>query len=177
MKKSKYNLEKIISEKDWYYKNSNITSANFPVPEIIETKNPQIIKIKKYTSSEDCLALIKSKGFRPANIYELAIFANECLEQFPDNTVSSFIAFGTKYIDSDGRHRVPYVYRYSDGDWGFNLGCFEFGWDSGHCLLCFCDQTLNPQTLNAPESFDSLTLESRVARLEKIVAGVAELLK
>ena len=43
------------------------------------------------------------------------------------------------WTDSVGDHRVPFVDRYSDGDWTFFLGDFEGDWYADDCLLCFCD--------------------------------------
>lgn len=150
--KQKYNLESLIAKKTWYYKNSYITSANFPVPEIIETENPQIVKMDSSFSSEKALKIIKEKGLRPANIYELAIFANEHPEAFPDGKWTSVLAFGSDYTDSLGDHWVPYVYARDDGDFRFFLGFFGLGWGSDHCLLCFCDKSSDTQTLSKPES-------------------------
>jgi len=41
--------------------------------------------------------------------------------------------------DAGGGHRVPDVYRNSDGDWKFYLGDFGVSWDSAFVLVCFCD--------------------------------------
>lgn len=151
-------IKEFIKSKKWYYVNSNITSENFPKPKTIRTEGAELVKLEKYTSSEDCLELIKSKGLRPANIYELmAYVANTDIEP------STFlVAFGSDYTDSDGLHRVPRVYRYSGGDWGFSLGRFESDWGSGFVLLCFCDQTSESSTLSTDESSDSLTLTAAI---------------
>ena len=45
---------------------------------------------------------------------------------------------------ADGNHRVPNVFRNSDGDWKFNLGYFENDWNDDNCLLCFCYSFFSP---------------------------------
>ena len=75
------------------------------------------------------------------------------------------IALGTDYTDSDGRHRVPFVRRDSDGVRRFDLGYFEGGWGSDDCLLCFCDTQLS-DTSTIKNDVAPLTLEARVQRLE-----------
>ncbi len=153
--KQKYNLEKIIKEyKNVYYQNSDITSKNFPLPEKVETENWKLIKMDKSFSSEEALDKIKSEGCRPANIYELLLWSKNNQEK------SQWVTgFGSSFIDSDGYHGVPRVYRYSDGGWKFDLGHFEYDWSDVHCLLCFCDSTLTTRPL---ENSDTLSLEQAV---------------
>ncbi len=74
---------------------------------------------------------------------------------------SSVLAFGQTWKDSDGGRRVPYVRRYSGGDFKFRLGRFEDGWYGGYVLLAFCD----PSTLTlgtSEQDLNSLTLESAI---------------
>jgi len=161
MKKS---LKQLLNKKKWYHIYKNITEANFPRPKKIETKNPQIIKLEKTMTSQECLDLIKSKGCRPANIWELLEYVNTH-ELEKD---SCLIAFGSQWVDSDGYYRVPDVRRFSDGDFRFDLGNFENDWDDDPCLLVFCDsKPSEPLTLK-----DS-TLETRVdlkREVKKVIA-------
>ena len=161
MTKQKYNLEKIIAGyKNVYSKNPNITSENFPKPEKVETENWKLIKMGRSFSSQEALDKIKSEGCRPANIYELLLWAK-------DNQEKSqwVIGFGSEWKDSDGRHRVPYVDAYGGGDFHFLIGYFEKPWDVDSCLLCFCDSPLTPLGL----------LNERVERLEKLVESIKTL--
>jgi hypothetical protein len=165
MTKPKHSLEKLIAERKYYYVNRDITETNFPVPETIETEGAQIIKLDKTYNSQECLDLIKSKGLRPANIYELAIYANEHPEAWTKNKYTGKIAFGSQFTDSDGFHRVSYVRRASDGDWGFSLGDFGGDWGDDGCLLCFCDQNFDSQSLSpALETSDSLSDAIRIVK-------------
>lgn len=160
MKKQK--LKDILAKKSWYYVNSDITEENFPVPEKIETEGYKIIRMDKSFTSQEVLERIKKEGCRPANIYELAIFANEHPEEFAKEKYTWMIAFGSDYVDSDGCHRVPLVYARDDGDFGFRLGIFEFPWVGGDCFLCFCDPSSDTQALSTDTSSGSLTLEHAI---------------
>lgn len=154
MKKQKYNLENLIKEfSPIYYQNSDLTTKNFPVPDIIETKGMRIIKMDKYFSSQEALDRIKAEGCRPANIYELLIWAK-------DNQKKGqwIVAFGSEWEDAGGDRAVPLVDAGSDGDFRFDLGYFEGAWDDGHCMLCVCDKTLEPKTLKVPSTSAALTL-------------------
>ncbi len=139
----KYNLEKLIKKHKWYYVNSDITEKNFPLPKKIETENPVILKFDNSFSSEEALERCKKEGLRPANIYELLLLKENHPENWPDNTWSSILAFGSQFTDSDGDHRVPLVRAYSDGVFWFSLGDFGRDWASDYCLLCVCDKTFD----------------------------------
>lgn len=128
-------LEQIIKKSEWYYVNSELTSENFPKPDLIETTGAKIIKMGKPFSSQEALDEIKRQGCRPANVWELAEWANEHREEMDKETW--IVALGQIWKDSDGDHGVPFVYRHSDGDFRFNLGYFEGPWDGGGCLLGF----------------------------------------
>lgn len=128
-------LEQIIKKSEGYYVNSDLTSENFPKPDIIETTGAKIIKMEKSFSSQEALDEIKRQGCRPANAWELAKWANEHGEEMDKETW--IVALGQIWKDSDGDHGVPFVYRHSDGDFRFNLGYFEGPWDGGGCLLGF----------------------------------------
>ena len=146
----------IAEYKNVYYKNSDINSENFPMPDRIETENWKLIKMDEPFSSQEALDCIKAKGCRPANIYELLLWAK-------DNQKKSkwVLGFGSEWKDSDGNHRVPRVHRRSGGDWEFRLGYFEFDWFADYCLLGFCDSTLTPGH-SSTESLDSLTLSRAI---------------
>lgn len=152
MKKSQ-TLEDIIKKSKWYYTNDNLTTKNFPIPKTIETENWKLITLDIWTSSKECLQKIKDAGCRPANAYELALWANNHREEVPKG--KWYVAFGqTCFIDGD--HRVPGVGAYSGGGFDFDLGSFEDDWDSNDVLLCFCDKELD-------------TLSSRLKNVEQFM--------
>lgn len=168
LKKGAFNT--LINKQSWYYKNSDLNEENFPI-ETVRTENWKLIKLENYTSSEDCLKLIKDAGCTPANAMELGLFRENHLEEWPDGKWTSIIAFGQTYTDSDGLRRVPSVNRHSDGDWGFGLGYFGGDWVAGHCLLCFCDlQPSETQTTEknvAPLTLPELTDETAISFLRE----------
>lgn len=140
MKKTKVqSLEEIIKQKEWYYVNSNLTTAHFPLT-TTETKNPKIITMSKYFSSQECLDEIKRQGCRPAMAWELANWAVSHRDEMKKGT--SMLAFGQLWVDG-GDHGVPCVSALSGGGFKFGLGCFGGGWDDDYCLLCFCDPALS----------------------------------
>lgn len=155
MKKSP-TIEKLI-EKGYYWTNPDITSANFPVPEKIETEGYKFIPLEKYTSSEECLEIIKQAGYRPANIYEIALLK----ENHPEAFIKGkwYIAFGSTWKDADGRVGVPFVNARTDGDFEFRLGYWGGDWVSGYVLVAFATSPLETTTLSVREHLDSLTLE------------------
>lgn len=152
-------IQEFIKSKKWYYNNSEITEDNFPMPKTVETEGAEIVRLKVYISSEECLALIKSKGLRPANIYELMIYISKHPESFPESKWTGIIALGSEWTDSDGRRRVPFVDRYSDGDWELNLGFFEHVWGVDSCLLCFRDKSSDTSILSESSNSDPLSLK------------------
>lgn len=147
MKTKTPTIEK-LTKSGYYYVNADITAANFPIPETVETENYKIIKMDKSFSSKEAIERIKTEGCRPGNIYELALLKENHPELWPKGQWSSIIAFGTDFTDSGGNHRVPYVFAFSGGGFEFGLGHFEETWNAGFCLLCFCDnqssETLAP---------------------------------
>jgi hypothetical protein len=114
-------------------------------------------------TSQECLDLIKSKGCRPANIWELLEYVNtHKLEKD-----SYLIAFGSQWVDSDGFHRVPYVRRSSDGGFGFDLGFFEIDWDDGYCLLAFQENIINKNKITLSQGAESIIDEDNYNELSK----------
>ncbi|KKS91823.1 MAG: hypothetical protein UV67_C0017G0018 [Parcubacteria group bacterium GW2011_GWC1_43_12] len=84
-----------------------------------------ILSRKKTKSRCGALSSIKARN----EIQETAGAVSGGLERAPRKKLG---------VCSDGRHRVPFVNAYSDGDFKFNLGDFESDWGSDNCLLCFC---------------------------------------
>lgn len=168
MKTKTPSLASLLKPHKLYYLNEAITEKNFPRPKVIQTEGAKVIKLGKWTSSEDCLKLIKDAGCRPANIYELASYIPKMEKG------QWLIGFGSEWTDDAGYHRVPHLYRNSDGDLRFRLGSFASDWRGGLGLLCFCDENLDTEVLS-PES-DTLNLESRLMKLERFREKVIELI-
>lgn len=138
---TKITLEELASKHKFYHQNPNLTTKNFPPPETIATENWQVVEIDKTMTSEEVLDLIKSKGLRPANVYELLKWKENYPTELKKNKY--YVAMGQLWEDVDGHLRVPVVIRFSDGDWRFDLRLFEFDWDDVDCLLCVCDLSLD----------------------------------
>lgn len=130
--------------KEFYCYNNAIIDENFAkaTTKLVPGRKFKIkvFQIKQHVSSENCIGFLKSQkailtGAQGASLaYELA------KNQLPVSRWSlSFDEKEALWGDSNNYHRVPYVLRYSDGDYDFNLGDFEPGWSDGYCLLCFCD--------------------------------------
>lgn len=159
--KQTYKLKDLL--KGYYYVNPDITEANFPIPEKIETENWRIIRPSKSFSSQEALDMIKEKGCRPANLYELALFKQNYPKEFI--LYERILAFGQLWQDSIGRHGVPRVRAYSDGDFRFGLGDFARVWRDYYAFLCFCNlKTSDTKALK--KSSDPLSLELRVKKIE-----------
>ena len=168
MKKTKIKSIEELTKKGYYYVNSNITSANFPFPETVETEGWKIIPLEKHASSEECLKIIKDAGCRPANIYELALLRERNPEAFA--TGKYHVAFGSEWQDADGHRRVPCVDAFTDGDFEFDLGDFGVDWGSGVVLVCFCDKqpsdTLALKEDSGPLTLPAITDEIAIAHLK-----------
>ncbi|MDD3102107.1 MAG: hypothetical protein PHE59_03110 [Patescibacteria group bacterium] len=130
--------------KEFYYYNPEITDKNFDkaTTKLLPGRKfkVKVFQITETVNSEDCLKFLKTQkavltGAQGASlVYELA------KNKLPKG--HWYISFDKKdslWIESGGVHRVPGVFRRSDGDFEFYLGNFEHGWDDDCCLLCFCD--------------------------------------
>jgi hypothetical protein len=146
----------------YYYVNSYITEENYPMQEKIDLTGAKVIRIGKFFSSQEALDRIKAEGCRPATIWELAAWKQENDKELKGKG-EWYLAFGSTDFVADGCHGVPYVDADSVGDFGFGLGDFEYGWDDGYCLLCFCDNSTQALgTSEKRESLVPLNLESAI---------------
>lgn len=150
----KTKLEKIIQRSKYYYVNDNLATKNFRIPKVIETANWHLIPLEKTMTSEECLDLMKSKGMRPANVYELALFRENHENEMPKG--KWVVAFGSQWKDAVGSHRVPGVLCRSGGGFDFGLGVFERVWDQYHVLLCFCDEKNLGTSATKDQTLESL---------------------
>lgn len=160
-------LKRYIKDGKFYYVNSNITEENFPKPKSIRTENWKIIRMRKPVTSQEALDEIKKQGCTPANVYELLEWRETHGDELKDNEWA--LAFGSEYTGGGGYHRVPLVYRSSDGGWGFHLGDFGHDWYDGYCFVCFCDLPLKSQTLDKTQELRLLELEKFKEKVEKML--------
>lgn len=161
-------LEQLIKKTDYYFVNDNFTSANFPKPKKIETKNWKMITIDKRMTSEEVLAEIKRQGCRPGNVWELAEWANNHREEVPKG--KWYVALGSPWKDSLGGHGMPSVGARSAGVFNFGLGGFESVWDEDDAFFSFCDPSLDTGKLG--KELDSLTLPT-----ELVINGITYIQK
>ncbi len=115
--------------------------------------------------SQEVLNMMKSKGLRPGNSYELALWANTHREEVPKG--KWYVALGQSWEVPDGCHRVPSVSVHAYGDFGFVLGDFEGVWGDGNAFFGFRDSSLDTSNLKKESSY-SLTLSA----LECGISGV-----
>ena len=148
-----YNHDTIIDDqkkklkklKNTHHHNDDLTSKNYAnatnklVPG--KTYTVKIFPILEGVTSEDCMTFLKKQRAILVG-GQGVLLANDLKgDEFPvGKWTVSFDEKEALWKDSGGNHRVPSVYRSSDGDRKFSLGYFEFDWVSGNCLLCFCDK-------------------------------------
>lgn len=131
--------------KSTYYYNDKLTSKNFSkaTNKLVPGKTYAIkmFPISESVKSEDCLNRLKAEpGSILVGAQGVTLLQEHQPDLFPVGKWSvSFDEKDALWKDADGDHRVPFVHRYSDGDWKFFLGYFEYSWRSGHILVCFCD--------------------------------------
>ena len=131
--------------KSTYYYNDELTSKNF------SKATNKLIPGKTYgvkmfplleggISSEDCLAFLESNNAILVGAQGITALQADQPDIFPTGKWTvSFDEKDALWKDAGGGHRVPYVSRYSFGDWEFDLGYFEGSWNSDDVLVCFCD--------------------------------------
>ena len=132
------------NRKKFYSYNSDITDANYAkatnklVPG--KTYEAKIFGITERVTSENCLAFLKTQKAILVGAQGISIAWQQAKEQFPKGKWTvSFDEKDALWRDAVGHHRVPHMSQDSDGDWHFDLGCFEHGWSDDYCLLCVCD--------------------------------------
>ncbi len=129
--------------KEFYYYNEAITDANFAKA---TTKlapgrkfTVKVFGINGRVTSNDCLLHLKRVSATLVGAQGISIVYEQAKNELPKGKWS--VSFDEKDALPflGGCRRVPYVYRYSDGDFRLNLGHFEDDWDDEYCLLAFCD--------------------------------------
>ena len=126
------------------YYNSDITDSNFVrasqrlVPG--KTYSVKIFQINKTVSSKDCLGFLRKHKAILVGAQGISLVWEQVKDKFlVSRWIVSFDKKDALWKDPNGDHRVPFVYRCSDGDWEFGLGGFKYNWRDDHCLLYVCD--------------------------------------
>ncbi|MDP2934305.1 MAG: hypothetical protein Q8N59_00835 [bacterium] len=134
------------NRKKFYYWNDATTDKNFAkaTTKLVPGRKLHVKVFKQIvsgtTTSEECLAFLKSQNAVLTGAQGASLVFEQKREDLPKGYW--YLSFDEKealWKDAVGYHRVPYVDRYSDGDWYFDLGYFEYVWRDHYCLLCFCD--------------------------------------
>jgi hypothetical protein len=131
------------NKKKFYGFNSDIKDQNFKPnqPLTLGTRKKVFVyQAKESMASEDYLNFIASQNGQLPNAQGLAMVWQQAKDKLPKGLwILGFDQKANLFLGSGGRHRVPSLYRHSDGSWHFHLGYFEDVWDSGDCLLFFRD--------------------------------------
>ncbi len=139
-----------LNKKDFYYCNENLTDKNFSNPSrILKPGDKFSVKAFKQnfsgtTTSQERLGFLATfpnavlLGAQGGSL----VYKQKRSELPKGYWYASFDKNGKLWKDSDGNHRVPNVYAYTDGDFVFNLGYFEGDWHESCVLLCFYEESV-----------------------------------
>lgn len=164
-------LQQLIDQLRLDYVNSNITEANFPLQEVSKSEH-KLFNFDKCMTSEEVKEAMEKDGFRPGNIYELLTWGK-------DNWDGKkwVVALDSFWVDPNGHRGVSCLHGgpgsrylrlvYADSQW------FGSAWFFGLRLSKCSSESGSLGTLDTGR-LD--TLEQRVERLEKIVAGFKQTL-
>ena len=135
-----------LNQSEFYFFNNDITDKNFPNPtRILKPGDKLWVRAFKQvvpgnTTSEDRMGFLKKLNAVFTGAQGASLVYQQKKDLLPKGYwYCSFDEKDHLWKDADGDHRVPYVSAYSDGDFRFRLGYFEFDWDDDRCILCFCD--------------------------------------
>lgn len=138
--------------KNLYDFNKSITDANFPNPSRI-LKPGDKLRVRVFyqivpgstTSKERMDFLEKQEGNVYAGVQGASLVFEQKRDMLPKGKwYASFDEAERLWKDSDGDHRVPDVYAYSDGDFGVVLGCLGRDWRDGYAFFSFSDFVESP---------------------------------
>lgn len=133
-----------LNHRDFCDFNNAITDENFRsvTHQLIpgKTYKVKIVSIDSHSTSEELMGVYAREKAIFVGAQGISLARQLKKDEFPvGKWTLSFDKKEALLEDADGDHRVPGVLRYSNGDYWFNLGRFEHDWNSGDCLLCFCD--------------------------------------
>ena len=142
--------------KEFYFYNDAITDTNYAgkATTKLTAGRKFLVKafgIKKTVSLLDCLAKVKAESGVLTGAQGASLVYEQRKDELPKGKY--YVSFDEKdalWQGPDGNHRVPNLFAYSGGDFGFALDYFGRDWDSADVLLCFCDLPAGEaQTLDA----------------------------
>jgi len=123
-------IKQVIADGEYDYKNSNVTSENFPIsPEMIGKKVEVSAKLFHFNhdiSSNDAISKMDKDGYRPAALMELLTLGflfPELQRQFP------IVALGSVWCDTGDDHRVLYLEVYASKR-KLDFTWFDGGWSA-----------------------------------------------
>lgn len=131
--------------KKLYYYNKSITDANFPNPSRI-LKPGDKLHVRAFhqivggtTTSKERMTFLEKQ---PGNIYTgaqgVSLVFGQKRDKLPKGKwYASFDEEARLWGDSDGRHGVPGVFAYFDGDFSVDLCFLAGGWNFGSAFLSF----------------------------------------
>ena len=111
--------------KEFYYYNDAITDENFGKASIKITPGRkfkvEVFQITKTMSSEACLKFLAEQGAILTGAQGASLVYEQAKDKLPKGRWHvSFDKKDCLWVDSGGRHRVPFVDACSDGDFKFN---------------------------------------------------------
>ena len=134
------------NHKKFYHYNDDISDQNFPNPsrKLEPGKKYRVRAYKQIvpgaTTSEERMAFLATQGAVYTGAQGVSLVFDQKRDQLPKGYwYSSFDEKERLFKDADGDHRVPSINVYDDGDFDFDLGCFESTWSENDIILCFSD--------------------------------------
>ena len=127
---NEYQTKQAIADGKYDWKNSDITTKNFPVsPEMIGKKSDISAKLFYFNrdiSSDDAISEMDKAGYRPATLMELLVLGflfPELQRQFP------IVALGSVWRNANVNRYVPCLSA-GNSRRGLNLGWLDSNWDA-----------------------------------------------
>lgn len=133
-------------KKSFAYYNENRNDTNFRNPSRI-LKPGDKLWVRAFqqvvggtTTSEERMKFLATQNAIHTGAQGLTVVFDQKHDQLPKGKwYSSFDEKDRLWRDSDRYHRVPRFDARSDGDFTWDLGCFERVWSDSYAFLCFCD--------------------------------------
>ncbi|HEY4514589.1 MAG TPA: hypothetical protein VJJ22_00295 [Candidatus Paceibacterota bacterium] len=121
-----------------------LTHGNYgrPTHQLVPGKTYMIklMGIQRQVSSADCYGVYREhKAYLTGAPGVAMLWEMKRDKLLLGKATLSFDEKSRLWTDADGNHRVPYMYRYSDGSTGFDLGSLGFPWVDFDVLVLFCD--------------------------------------
>jgi len=152
MKTKTKDILTLIKEAKLDWVNPDINSTNFP-PEEIRGKL-EVLHFGTALSTEEAIKEIKSKGYEPANLYELVSYVKDWNEE------NDVIALGSVFVNPGGDRCSPYLDR-GDAERNLRLTWHDNDWDV-HCRFLVVRKSGISPSDSSPASLDSLTLDRAI---------------